>query len=339
MSLAQSAISAAPEVSPAADLPDLAALFKAGGDVLRLQVLRVLREDSFGVSELCNIFDLRQPALSHHLKVLANAGLVATRREGNSIFYRRALPALPAKLEPLQNALFEMVDRCELPDAVLDGLKRLQKQREANSRNFFRDNADKFREQQDLIASYEQYAGTVTGVLAEAQLPGTGIALEVGPGDGRFLLELSPRFERVVALDIETAMLEQARQRVECDGLDNVEFIHGDTTHPALAGLGADCVIANMVLHHTPAPGQVLADIASCLGPQGVVLVTDLCAHDQGWARENCGDLWLGFDPAQLTDWAAAAGLAEIGGIFLAQRNGFQVQVRLFGRRDKRTEA
>ena len=69
---------------------DLAALCKASADSLRLQVLRVLREDSFGVSELCSIFDIRQPALSHHLKVLANAGLVATRREGNSIFYRRS---------------------------------------------------------------------------------------------------------------------------------------------------------------------------------------------------------------------------------------------------------
>ena len=68
----------------------LASLCKASADPLRLQVLRVLRKDSFGVSELCAIFDIRQPALSHHLKVLANAGLVATRREGNSIFYRRS---------------------------------------------------------------------------------------------------------------------------------------------------------------------------------------------------------------------------------------------------------
>ena len=57
----------------------LAALCKASSDPLRLQVLRVLREDSFGVSELCSIFDIRQPALSHHLKVLASAALVATR--------------------------------------------------------------------------------------------------------------------------------------------------------------------------------------------------------------------------------------------------------------------
>ena len=65
--------------------------------------------------------------------------------------------------------------------------------------------------------------------------------------------------------------------------------------------------------------------------PGGVVLVTDLCHHDQGWARENCGDLWLGFDPQALAEWAQAAGLLEIASVYLAQRNGFQVQVRLFG--------
>ena len=63
----------------------LAAFCKAIGDALRLDILRVLRNDSFGVLELAQIFAMRQSGMSHHLKVLANAGLVSTRREGNSI--------------------------------------------------------------------------------------------------------------------------------------------------------------------------------------------------------------------------------------------------------------
>jgi ArsR family transcriptional regulator len=59
--------------------------------------------------------------------------------------------------------------------------------------------------------------------------------------------------------------------------------------------------------------------------------VTDLCSHDQGWARDNCGDLWLGFEPADLTRWANDVGLTDITSVYLAQRNGFQIQVRLFG--------
>jgi ArsR family transcriptional regulator len=45
--------------------------------------------------------------------------------------------------------------------------------------------------------------------------------------------------------------------------------------------------------------------------------------------------LWLGFEPEQLTEWAQQAGLDDIASIFLAQRNGFQVQVRLFGHREQ----
>ena len=333
--MSQSATVAAPEAAdPAADrqLAALAGLCKASADPLRLQVLRVLREDSFGVSELCSIFAIRQPALSHHLKVLANSGLVATRREGNSIFYRRNGLGQRPGLEALQRKLFTTVDAIELPRAVARRLEQLHRRREENSRNFFGENAAKFRQQQDLIASYEQYADTVAQMLRDAPLARRETALEVGPGDGAFLLELAPAFTRVVALDNARVMLEQARERAAQAGLGNIDFVCGDTGAAELAGLQADCIVINMVLHHTPSPVDILRDVAALLAPGGVVLVTDLCRHDQGWARENCGDLWLGFDPQQLGDWARQAGLADIASEYLAQRNGFQIQVRLFGR-------
>lgn len=313
-------------------LTALTNLCKASADTLRLLVLRVLRKDSFGVSELCTIFHIRQPALSHHLKVLANAGLVAARREANSIFYRRSELGQHPDLEALQHSIFATVDAIELPEDIQNRLTILHRQREENSNNFFQVNADKFHQQQDLIASYGQYADVVAQVLAGAPLKRRHTVLEVGPGDGSFLLELASLFEKVVALDNAPGMLEQAQEKVAAAELQNVEFILDDTRSPQLQGLQADCVVINMVLHHTPAPGEVLQDVAACLAPDGVVLVTDLCNHDQGWARENCGDLWLGFDPQELALWAQNAGLAEMASEYLAQRNGFQVQVRLFGR-------
>ena len=69
-----------------------------------------------------------------------------------------------------------------------------------------------------------------------------------------------------------------------------------------------------------------------------MLVVTDLCQHDQDWARDACGDLWLGFDPNDLATWAERAGLQEIAGTYLAQRNGFQVQVRLFAHRPSNEE-
>jgi ArsR family transcriptional regulator len=319
------------DACPDSRLDALASLCKASADPLRLQILRVLRKDSFGVSELCTLFDMRQPALSHHLKVLAGAGLVATRREGNSIFYRRSELGQQPGLDAVQQQIFDTLDALALPENLARRLGTVQEQREANSRHFFRDNAHKFRQQQDLIASYEQYADTVAQILRDAPLVRRDIALEVGPGDGSFLAELSPRFRQVIALDNAEAMLERARSSATAAQLGNIEFIHGDTRHPRLAALQADCVVINMVLHHTPSPQQILRDVAGCLAPGGVVLVTDLCRHDQAWARENCGDLWLGFAPEELADWAHAAGLTDVASVYLGQRNGFQIQVRLFG--------
>ena len=167
--------------------------------------------------------------------------------------------------------------------------------------------------------------------MADALPEQARLALEIGPGDGSFLAELSPRFKRVVALDNAVEMLDQAREPASDKGLQNIEFIHGDTGSKALDDLRADCVVINMVLHHTPSPAEVFRDVANHLAADGIVLVTDLCSHDQGWARDNCGDLWLGFEPADLTRWADDVGLSDITSVYLAQRNGFQIQVRLFG--------
>ncbi len=320
-----------PAPPPDAQLTVLANLCKASADPLRLQVLRVLMNDSFGVSELCAILDIRQPALSHHLKVLAGAGLVTTRREGNSIYYRRSEMGQNGCLGEFKAQIFKTLDGIDPPPQTQTRIDTLYRQREENSRSFFTQNAHKFHQQQDLIASYDQYAETVAQLLRDAPLTQHRIALEVGPGDGSFLVELSPLFERVIALDNAAEMLEQARNRAAFNNLHNVEFIHGDTAATELENLQADCIVVNMVMHHTPSPAQIFDDVAKSLAPGGVLLVTDLCSHDQSWARENCGDLWLGFEPADLARWAGDAGLEDIASIYLAQRNGFQIQVRLFG--------
>ena len=328
-----SSTTSASDAIPGADIAteELPGLLKAGGDRLRLLVLKLLRQDSLAVQELCAILDVRQPALSHHLKVMAATGLVTNRREGNTIFYRRAVPEAGSPLGDIQAAILDTVDAMALPAEFADRLHKLRQEREQSSRQFFAQNAEKFRAQQDLIASYEQYAETVAETLANAGLSRRELALEVGPGDGAFLSVLSPGFKRVIALDNAEEMLASSVQRADAEGLSNIEFIHGDTSHDRLEKISADCIVVNMVLHHTPSPADIFNDLASCLAGDGVLLVTDLCRHDQDWARDACGDLWLGFEPAELTAWAESAGLTELAGVYLAQRNGFQVQVRLFG--------
>lgn len=311
----------------------LAALCKAGGDPLRLNVLRALHSASFGVLELAQIFATGQSGISHHLKVLAQAQLVATRREGNAIFYRRALPRPGSLGGALHAALLEEVDALDLPSAVQTRITEVHAQRAAVSRDFFARVAEKFQAQQDLIASLPQYRDGLLSLLDALALDPRGCALEVGPGDGAFLPDLARRFARVVAVDNSPAMLELARQRCQRDGLAHVELQLADALAEPLPA--ADCVVLNMVLHHLAAPAEALQQLARRVAPGGSLVITDLCPHDQTWARAACGDLWLGFDQDELARWAQAAGLQAGESLYLGLRNGFQIQVRQFARPDQ----
>ena len=67
----------------------LAMIAKALGDPIRIQLVDVLRKHAgeVCVCELVPLFDLSQPTVSHHLKVLREAGIVASERRGLWAFY------------------------------------------------------------------------------------------------------------------------------------------------------------------------------------------------------------------------------------------------------------
>ncbi len=314
------------------DISAITALTKAAGDPLRMQVLKVLQQNAYGVLELCQVFDIRQSAMSHHLKILANAGLVATRREGTTIFYRRNPRNGNSQLQALQQALFASIDRANLDSALEERLKQINGERARASVEFFNRNLAKFEENQDLIASWSDYGDSVENFL-DSSVNCRSTAIEVGPGYGQFLGKLSAIFDRVLALDNSAEMLEQCRSRATQQGLKNIEFILGDTSVAQQRELKADCLSLNMVLHHNPVPSQIIADCASLLAPEGLLLITELCAHDQEWVKESCGDFWLGFEPEELTHWANLAGLTEGNSLYLTQRNGFRIQLRQFSAR------
>jgi ArsR family transcriptional regulator len=315
---------------PSSDSDLLAALCKAAGDPLRLSILRALSNDSFGVLELAQIFAIGQSGISHHLKVLAQAGLVATRREGNAIFYRRALVQAEQVNGKLQAGLFEAVDALLLPQDVAARIASVHGQRAAASREFFARMAASFQAQQDLIAGLPQYRDSLLALLDALNLPHSASAIEVGPGDGAFLPELARRFSRVSAIDNSPAMLELARERCSREGLENVRLLQADALQEP--GTTADCVVLNMVLHHFAAPAEAVRQLADLLNPGGSLLITELCSHDQNWARDACGDLWLGFEQDDLSRWALAAGLLPGESLYAGLKNGFQIQLRHFNK-------
>ena len=70
---------------------ELARVFKAMGDPVRLRLLSLIASHDGGeacVCDLSEVFELTGPTISHHLKVLREAGVIEGDRRGTWIYYR-----------------------------------------------------------------------------------------------------------------------------------------------------------------------------------------------------------------------------------------------------------
>lgn len=72
------------------ELYDLAELFKVFGDSTRIRILFQLFNDEVNVGDLADSLGMNQSAVSHQLKVLKQAKLIKSRRDGKSMYYSLA---------------------------------------------------------------------------------------------------------------------------------------------------------------------------------------------------------------------------------------------------------
>ncbi|TXL62166.1 ArsR/SmtB family transcription factor [Aeromicrobium terrae] len=83
----------------------LAAKFKAMGDPTRLRLLSLVAASEGGEACVCDLndqLDLSQPTVSHHLKLLVDAGLLTRSKRGVWSYYALVPGALPALADTLQ---------------------------------------------------------------------------------------------------------------------------------------------------------------------------------------------------------------------------------------------
>lgn len=85
------------------------AVFKALADATRLQIFRLVaaRPEPICVCDIVSRFELRQPTISHHLKVLRDAGLVTVTRRGTWSYYAVDLEGTRVARAALEAALPE----------------------------------------------------------------------------------------------------------------------------------------------------------------------------------------------------------------------------------------
>lgn len=85
------------------NMVEAARLMEMLSQPVRLKILCSLMEGEWSVVKLAEEVGLSQPALSHHLKKLREAGLVQTRRDAQTIYYSLRGPHVETVLETLHD--------------------------------------------------------------------------------------------------------------------------------------------------------------------------------------------------------------------------------------------
>jgi ubiquinone/menaquinone biosynthesis C-methylase UbiE len=67
-----------------------------------------------------------------------------------------------------------------------------------------------------------------------------------------------------------------------------------------------------MVLHSLEEPERAVREMVRIVRPGGRVVLVDFLVHDHTWMGQELGLLWLGFDPALVTEWLERAGFVDV---------------------------
>ena len=144
--------------------------------------------------------------------------------------------------------------------------------------------------------------------------------LEVACGPGIISRRLAGEVAEVHGIDLTPAMVEVARREAVVAGAGNVTFAVGDATALDEPDGSFDGVITRFSLHHIPAPGRVVQEMARVARPGGGIIVADHLADDDADAAAWSQEIERLRDPSH---WACLSlgrlrRLGEVAGLTLA---------------------
>jgi ArsR family transcriptional regulator len=275
------------------------------GDIVRLRILRLLDQHELSVGELARALQAPQSTVSRHLKLLHEGGWVIKRSHRTASLYCMVEDALSD-----ENRALWQTARAQLGDAPVfeeddARIAEVLAERRADSESFFGRLGGEWDSHRRSLFG-EQF--TTEALLALVD-PSWTIA-DLGCGTGDASEWLAPYVQRVIAVDREPAMLDAARKRLA--GQANVEFRRGDLTALPIDDSELDAALVFLVLHHLREPAAAIRDIARTLRSGGVLLVVDMVPHDRESYRHTMGHKHLGFDAAEVSQWADAAQLRHV---------------------------
>ncbi|MCB1167282.1 MAG: ArsR family transcriptional regulator [Leptospiraceae bacterium] len=294
-------------------------ILKALADESRLRIVRLLLKGPLHVNEILEVLQMGQSRVSRHLKILADAGLLAGRREGSRIYYGISpeirQSALLSSLETMLGFFESREDGSSrpglwLPEESLRDYDRLANVLDARKSqtldHFFRYGALQDEMQRDYVDA-DYYRNEIIEMIPEGPLT----VVDLGCGTGELAVGMTAPGRRIILVDQSQAMLDQARKNLSGQE-DSTEFRLGSMEHLPLANQEADVAVLSMVLHHVPEPMVALKEAARILKPGGTLILADLDHHNEEVMRSNFADFWLGFESDRLQQDLKEAGFETI---------------------------
>lgn len=276
-------------------------VFKALGDEGRLRILRAVEIAELSVAEIVEALKMPQSSVSRHLKPLRDSGLMDTRRDGTSVYYRRGPVFQDAAFSQLMSEKLAELRGASRDRAAVDRAIELRRR---GSTKFFDEIAGRYSSLTQPGGGWQALAAALA-----AGFSGQTVA-DIGCGEGDLTLLLARFARRVVAVDLSAQMLRVVQERSREAGVARrVTVSKGDLEKLPLEPDSMDAAFVSQVLHHAARPEAALAEAARILKPGGRLILLDLSQHDQEWVRMEWADQWLGFDGRELRGWLASAGL------------------------------
>lgn len=274
-------------------------------DPLRCRMLLLLERHELTVGEMCAVLQLPQSTVSRHLKTLADAGWVHSRRDGTSRYYSMPLDEVEASGQRLWPLIREQVGATPGADQDLHRLAGVLERRRSKSEEFFSSaSGDWDRLREDLFGDRFHLHALL------ALLDPAAVVADLGCGTGPLTALIAPHVGRVIAVDSSPDMLQAARQRVH--GLGNVDVRAGSLEALPIDHAQIDVAVMGLVLHHLADPAIALSEAARVLRARGRLLIIDMLPHDRAEYQQQMGHVWLGFPERQVRKLLTGAGFVDI---------------------------
>ena len=288
-------------MTQAAIFDDLSTL----SDATRSRMLLILERHELTVTELCAVLQLPQSTVSRHLKTLADASWVSSRRDGTSRYYTLALDERDVHTRRLWSLLREQIATTAGADQDARRLKGVLGRRQTKSEEFFASAAGQW----DHLRR-ELFGGASALHALPALIDSRWTVGDLGCGTGETSAALAPFVAHTVAVDRSGEMLQAARRRLR--GMPNVDVRRGELEALPVADGELDAAVMMLVLHHAPDPAAVLFEAARTLKPRGKLVLCDMLPHDREEYKQQMGHVWLGFGDDQLRRLLGTAGFDDV---------------------------